>query len=99
MRTMGTMLIGNKLCLLGTIDADWEQVMLIGKITDLMLILLHERLGTHHVLDAVQLQPRLKLLEKHCFRCACQNRIYIKIKVSSERNFCCYFYLEAEGGD
>ena len=38
MRTMGTMLIGNKLCLLGTIDADLEQVILIGKIYDLRLI-------------------------------------------------------------
>ena len=55
----GYMLIGNT-----RFDADLEQVMLIGKIHDLMLMLLHERLGTHHVLDAVQLQPGLKLLEE-----------------------------------
>ena len=73
--------------------------MLIGKMCDLMVMLLNERLGTHHVLDAVQLQPGLKLLEKYIFRCLCQYGIYLRNKFSFE-NICCWnSYLEAEWGD
>ena len=53
--------------------------------------------GTHHVLDAMQLQPRLQLLERK------KNilNVYVRKELNSIKFFfaICKFYLEAEGRD